>query len=89
LIRVLGSHYLGVKKTISIVQVPGSILVLGISADRINLLERIDDPSLLEELCQHEESKPGLSFKDHLQRFSNPLRSRIQPQDLMDRTELK
>jgi flagellar protein FliO/FliZ len=42
-IHVLESHYMGVKKTISLVQVPGKVLVLGISGDRINLLDTLDD----------------------------------------------
>lgn len=41
-IRVIESHYLGVKKTISLVSVPGKVLVLGISGDRISLLETLD-----------------------------------------------
>ena len=41
-IQVLESHYMGVKKTISLVRVPGKVLVLGISGDRINLLDTLD-----------------------------------------------
>ncbi len=36
-IQVLESHYMGVKKTISLVRVPGKGLVLGISGDRIDI----------------------------------------------------
>ncbi len=42
-IEVVESHYLGVKKTISLVRVPGKVLVLGIAGDRINLLDRLDE----------------------------------------------
>lgn len=87
LIQVLGSHYLGVKKSISIVQVPGSILVLGITADRINLLDRIVDPSLLEQLGSPVENKRGQSFRDHLQRFTNPLRPKTYSENSPDQTE--
>ncbi len=87
LIQVLGSRYLGVKKSISIVQVPGSILVLGITADRINLLDRIVDPSLLEQLGSAVENKKGQSFRDHLQRFTNPLRSKTYSENSADQTE--
>jgi len=40
-IRVLANQCVGLKKTISLVQVPGAILVLGITQDRINCLTEI------------------------------------------------
>jgi flagellar protein FliO/FliZ len=43
-IQVLESHYMGVKKSISLVRVPGKVLVLGISGDRINLLDTLVEP---------------------------------------------
>ncbi len=42
-IQVLESHYMGVKKSIAMVHVPGKVLVLGITTDRITLLDTIDD----------------------------------------------
>jgi len=42
-IHVLENHYMGVKKSIALVQVPGKVLVLGLSADRINLLDTLDE----------------------------------------------
>jgi flagellar protein FliO/FliZ len=42
-IEVLENHYLGVKKSISLVRVPGKLLVLGICADRIRLLDTLAD----------------------------------------------
>lgn len=42
-IHVLENHYLGVKKSIALVQVPGKVLVLGLSADRVNLLDTISE----------------------------------------------
>ncbi|GAB6908862.1 hypothetical protein DESC_300060 [Desulfosarcina cetonica] len=42
-IRVLENHYLGVKKSICMVAIPGKVLVLGISADRIQLLDTLDE----------------------------------------------
>ena len=35
MIRVLASQYIGLKKNISLVEVPGAILVVGISAESI------------------------------------------------------
>ena len=42
-IQVLENHYMGVKKSISLVRVPGKVLVLGITGDRINLLDTLDE----------------------------------------------
>lgn len=41
-IRVLANSCIGIKKHISLVQVPGTILVLGITQDRITCLTQID-----------------------------------------------
>ena len=70
-IRVLENAHLGVKKSIAMVQVPGAVLVLGVTAERIALLERIDDPDGI-----HGASSPradnlsGANFKMHLQRLT-------------------
>jgi flagellar protein FliO/FliZ len=72
LVRVLGSHYLGVKKSITVVQVPGSVLVLGIGAEQITLLSRIDDPQAISQLVG-EEKPAGQHFGDHLQRFTRAI----------------
>jgi flagellar protein FliO/FliZ len=45
-IQVLESHYLGVKKSISLVRVPGKVLVLGLAGDRINLLDTLDEETV-------------------------------------------
>lgn len=79
LIQVLGTHYLGVKKSLTIVQVPGTILVLGISADRINLLTRIDDPSQIAGFHSPAESKNTPGFMTQLQRLTRTGRSKWQP----------
>lgn len=41
-IQVLESHYMGVKKNISLVRVPGKVLVLGVCGDSITLLDTLD-----------------------------------------------
>ena len=79
LIQVLGTHYLGVKKSLTVVQVPGSILVLGISADRVNLLTRIDDPSLIAGFKSDAQPKSTPGFMAQLQRLTRPGRSKWQP----------
>ena len=42
-IQLLERYHLGVKKSIALVRVPGRVLVLGISADRIDLLDKLDE----------------------------------------------
>ena len=77
LIKVLGSQYLGVKKSIAVVQVPGSILVLGIGSEQVNLLTRIDDPELIASLSDSSEraGKGDGGFKDQLQRMLRPMQA--------------
>jgi flagellar biosynthetic protein FliO len=70
LVKVLASHYLGVKKSITVVQVPGSILVLGVGDSQINLLSRIEDPEVIEELRRENNRGGVLGFRDHLKRLT-------------------
>lgn len=66
MIRVLASQYVGLKKSISLVEIPGAILVVGIAGDTIRLLTKIDDPTILDEI--HEDGKERItpSFSEHL-----------------------
>jgi flagellar protein FliO/FliZ len=72
LIQVLGTHYLGVKKSIALVKVPGSILVLGLGGDQINLLTRIEDPAVISGVETAGENRPVTGFRDQLQRMIRP-----------------
>ncbi|WP_054031324.1 FliO/MopB family protein [Desulfatitalea tepidiphila] len=78
LIQVLGSQYLGVKKSIAVVRVPGNILVLGIGNEQINLLTKIDDPEVMAAFTSESELnvKGGGGFKDQLQRMLRPMQTR-------------
>jgi flagellar protein FliO/FliZ len=68
LVRVVASQAIGVKKTVTLVDVPGCVLVLGVTADRIQLLTRIDDPEALEQVRAH--GGPVVpSFHDQLARL--------------------
>jgi len=69
LIKVIASQYIGIKKSISLVEVPGSILVVGVSNDNISLLTKIEDKVVLDTLRQ-ESSRITPSFSDHLQRLT-------------------
>ena len=73
LIRVIASQYIGVKKNIALVEVPGTVLVLGVSSDRINLLTKIEDQSVLEGIKEIR-PRPTPSFADHLQRLTTRLK---------------
>lgn len=71
LIRVLSSSYIGVKKTISLIEVPGSILVLGITSDNICLLTKIEDEEILNRFKRPEEEKKSTLFSDQLNKISS------------------
>ena len=71
MIHVLESQYLGMKKTITMVQIPGAILVLGVSSDKVNLLSQIDDPAIIKNLTTNTANhRSVLSFKDQFQRLT-------------------
>ena len=69
LIKVIASQYIGIKKNISLVEIPGSILVVGVSNDNISLLTKIEDKGVLDVLRQ-ESSQMTPSFSDHLLRLT-------------------
>jgi len=58
-IQVLESHYMGVKKTISLVHVPGKVLVVGVAGDRINLLDTLDEDNVLKRMASDEPESFG------------------------------
>lgn len=70
-IRMLENVPLGLKKSIGLVQIPGAVLVLGITADRITLLDRIDGAdNAIRDAATPADSAARRSFMDHLQRLS-------------------
>jgi len=71
MIKVLANSYVGVKKSISLVEVPGSVLVLGITNDNINLLAKIDDVEIVDKVTRSENDKMSWSFSDHIQKISS------------------
>ena len=77
-IRILASRYIGVKKNIALVEVPGSVLVLGISNDRISLLTKIEDPAAIDGLRREQSVAPS-SFSDHLQRLTSKIKPTKKP----------
>ena len=74
MIRVLESSYIGVKKNISLVEIPGAILVLGITNDNISLLSKIENQETIDGYKKVENKKELLSFSDRLHQISLKLR---------------
>ena len=70
LIKVIASQHIGIKKNISLVEIPGSILVVGVSNDNISLLTKIEDKVVLDDLRQ-ENARIAPSFSDQLQRLTD------------------
>jgi flagellar protein FliO/FliZ len=82
MIRVLENQYLGIKKTITMVQVPGAVLILGISSDRVSLLSRIDDPAIVDGItAKANNHRSVLGFKDQLQRLTRSRRTSMLVED--------
>jgi flagellar biogenesis protein FliO len=75
-IQIIDSQYVGVKKSVAMVQVPGSVLVLGIGSDNVNLLTQINDPEILNDIKTASGRQRSLSFRDQLQRFTQPQNKR-------------
>ena len=70
--QVVESRQLGLKKSIAMVKVPGSVLVLGIGTDRVNLLTKIDDPEILKALSVEPEKQRVTGFREQLRRLTRP-----------------
>jgi flagellar protein FliO/FliZ len=75
LVRVLASSYIGVKKNISLIEIPGSVLVVGITNDNITLLSKIEDKDILNKLKLSEEDRNQVSFSEHLQKLSSKFKA--------------
>lgn len=72
MIKILESQYLGMKKSVAMVQVPGAVLVLGVSADKINLLLQIDDPDIIQGISDRSgQQRAVVSFKEQLRRMTH------------------
>ena len=74
LIRVLATGSVGLKKNISLVEVAGEILVVGVSGDRINLLTTIKDPAVISRLRDRAGDKSSAAFGQHLKYFVSKLK---------------
>lgn len=71
LIRVAASAAVGFKKYVSLVEVAGEYLVLGISDHNICLLSKLEDPEAIAQLSKGQPQKSASGFAAHLQMFSS------------------
>ncbi len=71
LIRILASRYIGVKKTITLVEIPGSILVLGITNERVSLLDKIENKETIIQYQQTEKSETTKTFSDQFNKLTS------------------
>lgn len=67
LVKVLGSTPLGIKKHISLVEVPGAILVVGVTSETITLLARLDNQEIAAGVKEGGRGVQRRSFAEHLQ----------------------
>lgn len=70
-VHVLANKFIGVKKNICVVEIPGSILILGVTNERITLLTQIEDDAVLEKMRSTEPVASSLSFADHLSKITS------------------
>jgi flagellar biogenesis protein FliO len=71
MIRVLASQYIGLKKSISLVEIPGAVLVVGIAGDTIRLLTKIEDKTILDQIHDQGSGRITPSFSDHLNKITS------------------
>ena len=76
LIKVLASSYLGIKKSIALVEVPGAVLVVGITHDNISLLSKIEDKDTLDNFKVQGVDQTQTTFSDQLQKISSRFKDR-------------
>jgi len=72
LINVLSTRPVAPKKSIALIQVPGDILVVGITGDNITLLSKIEDRELVAELAAQPAQPTFSSLLNRLGSKSTP-----------------
>jgi flagellar biosynthetic protein FliO len=79
-LQILESAPLGLKKSLTLVKVPGAVLVLGITPDRITLLDRLDG-QVYAELSERQTPPATPTFQDHLRKVTGLWQSGRAPAD--------
>lgn len=87
-LRVIASAYVGVKSHVSLVEVPGALLVLGVTRTEVRLLDKISDPAVLERFYADtkEAVQQPTSFADILNRFKRNPTDAESPHTISPRT---
>lgn len=75
LIRVLANKFIGVKKNICAVEVPGALLILGVTQNHITLLTKIEDQEILEKIQQSPNTQMPMSFSEQLNKIAAKFKS--------------
>ncbi|MGD9307461.1 MAG: flagellar biosynthetic protein FliO [Desulfobacterales bacterium] len=75
LIRVLANKFIGVKKNICAVEVPGALLILGVTHNHITLLTKIEDQEILEKIQQSATTQMPMSFSEQLTKIAAKFKS--------------
>lgn len=70
LIRVVANTYIGIKKNISMVEVPGAVLILGVTSDNISLLAKIEKQEILDKFKEVSEKKVDHAFSGQLRKIT-------------------
>lgn len=68
-IRIIDKSYIGVKKNVTLVEVSGLVLVLGVTQDRISLLTKIEDQVQIDLLKKTDSRQRPASFTGQLNRL--------------------
>jgi flagellar biosynthetic protein FliO len=71
LVNIVANKYIGVKKNICVVEVADTLLVLGVTNDRISLLTKIEDNEILAKIHQNKKTQSLPSFSDYLDRMTS------------------
>jgi flagellar protein FliO/FliZ len=70
-VRVIATSYLAPKKTISVVEVAGEILVLGLTENQISMLARVTNQATIDDLKESQRQRESAGI------FRNPLKSML------------
>ncbi len=76
LMQIVASQYLGPKKSVLLLEVPGAVLVLGVAGDGIRLLDKIVDRQLLERMTAKGGENPSPGFMAQLSRVKKHMQAR-------------
>ena len=72
LINILENKQIGIKKSVSIIQVPGKLLVLGLTNERINVLSEITDQEIIDRIFTDKNIQMN-TFSKHLKNWKTKL----------------